>query len=152
MSASRQVTELLDMVEAEPGWRVTRTGVGWQIFPPDRTIPPIHVRDYRELDVTRTSLRRAGFAPLLRKQSLRSNQDMPVANGKAAAPIIAAPSLLPPIEVAPAPGPRNLIREARAKIQDALDALGAIDELLGQIEGEREKLQQLKDLLASALK
>lgn len=143
MSVHREVIDLIDLVEAEPGWRVTRTTKGWQILAPDQSIAPIHLRDFRELDVTRTSLRRAGFAPLLRKKSLRSNEDMPVANGKAAD--------VPPPPVA-APLARNLVREARSQIQVALDALSSIDQLLGEIEGEREQIQRLKEMFASVLK
>lgn len=148
----REIQEIVDMVEAEPGWRAEGTRLGWQIFPPDKSLPIIQVSsratDLHAAENVRAQLRRANFAPLLRTRkptiTVRS-EDMPATNGKAAE---IAPPPMPMAE----PAVRNLVREAREHIQTALDALGAIDALLGEIEGERLQIQRLKEMFASVLK
>lgn len=150
-SMVREIADIVDMVEEEPGWRVEGTRRGWQIYPPDKSLPIIQASsfstDLHAAENLRAQLRRANFAPLLRTRKpivIRSTDSMPLTNGKATD----APT--PPAVAVPVP--RNLIREARAKIQDALDALGAIDSLLGEIEGDQLQMQRFKELVAAMLK
>ncbi len=142
-STLRDIEDIVDLVEQEPGWRVLQTSHGWRIFPPDKALEIIQVSyssDLHAAENLRARLRRANFAPLLRvpKKANGSTDHMPAT---AASPVTAPK--------AATPEPRNLIREARTKIQSALDALAAIDTLLGELDTEREQVQKFKELAAS---
>ncbi len=145
-STLRDIEDIVDLVEQEVGWRVAQTSHGWRIFPPDKSLEVIQVSysgDLHAAENLRARLRRANFAPLLRtKKPLPSTRVEPM-------PTTAAP---PATKTPPAVEPRNLIREARSKIQDALEALSSIDTLLGEIDGERDQVQRFKELVASMLK
>lgn len=151
MSKYGELQDLLDAVEHEPGWRVEGTKNGYRLYPANHEIPVIHVAyhpERRGLDNLKAQLRNAGFTPFLRKP--KRTADVPTApiqlNGatNGAAPV--APS--PP----PAPPPRDLIREARCHIQQALEALSSLDSVLGEISGEHEAFAKVKQLFQTMLK
>lgn len=137
------VMDLIEKVEAEPGWRVVDTANGWRIYPPDPLHSVIHIRDFRELDFCKTALRRAGFKPLM---TLKEQKQMALANK--AAPVLVASNTLPaPAADPPPPPPTDLVAEARRALNDAIEALSRLDAVLGQIEVERSAVVQLRQLL-----
>jgi hypothetical protein len=138
------VVDLIDLVEAEPGWRVVETAEGWRIYPADKEHGVIHVRDFRELDVTRTQLRRAGFRPLLKLNEVKRLMPATAVKEPPAPPVALAPP--------PPPPPRDLIAEARGKINEAIEALSGLDTILGEIASEQESFAKVKQLLQSMLK
>lgn len=149
MSRSAIVLDLIEQVEQEPNWRVVQTTGGWRIYPPDKEHAVIHVRDFRELDFIKTALRRAGFKPLL---TLKEQRTM-VAAVKNPPP--ATPThhgLLTAMAAPTPPPPRDLIAEARERINEAVAALSALETILGEIAGERVAILQVKQLFQTIMK
>lgn len=146
MMAARNaaVTKLLDQIQNEPGWRVVDSGDGWRIFPPDKDHAVITLKHWREIDYTKSALRRAGFRPLLKLKEAPM-----AAQPKEPAPV---PVLLPQAGAAPPPPPRDLIAEARQHINAAVEALSALDGVLGEIQHEREAIAQIKSLFQTMMK
>lgn len=142
-----EVMDLIDMVEKEPGWRISETADGWRIYPEDRRHGVIHVRDFRELDVTRTQLRRAGFKPLLKLKEVKRLMPAAAIKETLATAAAAAPAPAPT-----PPPPRDLIAECRRKLNDAIDALSGAESILGEIAAEQESFAKVKLLLQSMLK
>lgn len=67
MTTGKEARELIRQVQGWAGWRVEPTKNGWAIFPPDKSIKPIHVHrtesDWRAIRNTISLLKKAG-APL----------------------------------------------------------------------------------------
>lgn len=150
MSWASDWSDLIDQIESEKGWRVIANGSGrWIVYPPDKTLAVIHITSGREpaaLDNVKSRLRRAGFMPLLRQQSTRAIQVIQQANSKAAVPSNATTKQATKDE------PRNLIAEARGHINRAVDALSALDGVLGEIGGEQEAMAKIKQLFQAVMK
>lgn len=144
MTTRGQVLDLIEMVEREPGWRVVHTANGWRIYPADHTHAVIHIRDFRQIDFTKTALRRAGFKPLL---SLKEQKVMAINRQEipATAQVVA---MAPP----PPPPPRDVIAEMRTAINGAVEALGTLDGLLSELQGERAAFLQAKQLFQTMFK
>lgn len=132
MSWLSDFQDLVDLVEEQPGWRVTSKGRGvWSIYPPDQSAEIIHCNasaDVRSLDNFKARLRRAGFPPLMRTKNV--------------------PKELPPDKPAPSPAPahRDLIAEARGHISGAIDCLSKLEGVLGEMAVERADVLQIKEL------
>lgn len=64
---NKEIRRLIKDAEKWPGWRVVPVKGGWNLFPPDKTMPPINVHktpsDHRAWKNTMARLRRAG-API----------------------------------------------------------------------------------------
>lgn len=152
-AALRQFHDLLDEVENQPGWRVEDTKNGWRIYPADPAKALVHTHgsgDWRAFENFKSDLRRAGYPPLQRKPkdpTMPPTRVVHVTSDTAPA----APSAPPP-PVAAAPPPRDLVREARAKIQQALEVFAELDGLLGEIAGEHEAVAKVKQLFQTMLK
>lgn len=143
---SQKIADLVDLIEREPGWRVEDTSNGWRIYPPDKAFGVIHLRDFREIEFTMSALRRAGFKPLLKLKEI----PMKRATAEECAPVATPPAPVP--AAAPPPPPRDLIAEARAHINAAVESLSALDGVLGEIQHEREAFSQIKSLFQTMLK
>jgi hypothetical protein len=140
---SSDLQDLLDLVEAAaPGWRMTRTHTGgWQIKPADRTkaviFAPSRFGDRRSIENFRAELRRSGLPAL---------QPVPKVLPMTTGPRSLAP-VAPAAPAGGAPPPRDLILEARTQINLAVNALAALDGLLGEIAAEAESVSKVRALL-----
>lgn len=155
---AEKVQSLIDLVQREPGWRIDDTSNGWRIYPPDLSKGVIHLRDFREIDYCKTALRRAGFKPLLKVREFPKDEPMQKHNGDNSGK--AMPTAIQILDeraaaasaAAAAAQPRDLIAEARVYITTAVEALAALDDVLGVIQRERGAIDQIKTLFQAMMK
>lgn len=130
MSWLSDFQDLVDVIEATPGWRVVTKGQGlWTVYPPIHADGIIHCNasaDVRSLDNFKARLRRANFPPLMRAKNLakEGNKEAPAAT----------------------PAPRDLIAEARTHVSTALDSLAKLDSVLGEIADDQASIAKIREL------
>lgn len=131
---SKDLHDLLDQVDSQPGWRVEKTdGSRWKVYPP-KPHGLIFVSasgDPHAIKNVLAQLRRAGFDP--------DKKDTPVQKPTPTTVAVAAPG----------PSPVAIIRH---EVEVMMNSLAKISDALSQIDEDNKGMEQLKTLLRTVMK